>query len=107
MLEAGGQVLGNQNLDTFQPHHMVSRDIPSAYVGTDRYLSHRAGSIGNAQQVHRSPATLFLDVGYSFFAHGYAHQCTSRPYIGLLEERETKYIKTYDAAGAREMHPSG
>ncbi len=27
--------------------------------------------------------------------------------IGLLEEGKTRYIKTYDAAGAREMHPSG
>ena len=107
MPEAGDQVLGHHNLDAFQLHHMVSRDIPSAYVGTDRYLSSRAGSIGNAQQVHRGPAALFLNVGHSFFAHGYAHQFTSRPYHGnaggLLEAKKISYIKTYDAAGARKM----
>ena len=107
MPEAGDQVLGNQKLDAFQPHDMVSRDIPSAYVGTDRYLSRRAGSIGNTQQVHRGLAALFLDVSHSFFAQGYAHQFTSRPYHrnagSLLEARKTNYIKTYDAAGARKM----
>ena len=58
-----GQIGGHQQLHSFLMDHLVPRGVPApGYVGIDRYLSGRTGSRGNADQVYRGAAALFLDV---------------------------------------------
>ncbi len=58
-----GQVGGHQQLHSFLVNHLVTRGVPApCNVGIDRYLSGGTGSRGNADQVYRGAAALFLDV---------------------------------------------
>ncbi len=58
-----GQVGGHQQFHSFLTDHLVTRGVPPpGDVGIDRYLSGGTGSRGNAHQVHRGAAALFLNV---------------------------------------------
>ena len=69
-----------------QELHPVLLDAPvagkvlPANVGTDRYLSNRTGSTGDAHQVNGGPTTPFLDVGQGVIGHGNYHLPTSDIY---------------------------
>jgi len=62
-LQIRRQILGHQEFHTILLYVVVFGEILPPNVGTDRYLSKRTGSTGNAHQVNSRPAALLLDVG--------------------------------------------
>ena len=73
-----GQVGGHQQLHSFLTDHLVTRGVPPpGDVGIDRYLSGGTGSRGNAHQVYRSAAALFLNVLDRPLAQIYLHRTPS------------------------------
>ncbi len=73
-----GQVGQNQELHTVLLDNLVMREVPPGNMGIDRYLSRGACSRRKADQINRCPAAFLLNMGFCFFAKGYAHQFTAK-----------------------------
>jgi hypothetical protein len=65
------QVLRHQDFHAVLLDAPVTGKVLPANVGTDRYLSDRAGSTRDAHQVNRGPTALLLDMGQGIIGHGY------------------------------------